>query len=354
VFASRVPLKTLPVLCKSLATMLHSGVPLLKTLEIASRKTGDSGCRKRIAAVREDVQRGTDIAQALRDQGAYFPELMTDMVAVGEQTGQLPEVLDGLADHYDNVVRLRRMLITMITWPAIQLVAAILIIALVIFVLGIVAGTRGPGAKQFDILGLGLMGTSGAIKWLAMSFGSIFGVLGGYFLIANVFRRKRFLDGLLMKIPVLGTSMRSFAIARFSWAFALTQQTGMPIARSLELSFRATSNGAFVGESPRVCGLVMQGEELSMALDEAGLFPDEYLSLVQVAEASGTVPETLERLSPQFEDQARRSLTALAVTLAWLVWVVVALFIIFIIFSFVMTYVRMLEGAASGNLDFLD
>jgi type IV pilus assembly protein PilC len=334
--------------------MLHSGVALLKTLEIASRKTGDSGCRKRIAAVREEVQRGTDIAQALRDQGGYFPELMTDMVAVGEQTGQLPEVLDGLADHYDNVVRLRRMLITMITWPAIQLVAAILIIALVIFVLGIVAGTRGPGAKQFDILGLGLMGTSGAIKWLAMSFGSIFAVLGGYFLIANVFRRKRFLDGLLMKIPVLGTSMRSFAIARFSWAFALTQQTGMPIARSLELSFRATSNGAFVGASPNVCGLVMNGEELSMALDESGLFPDEYLSLVQVAEASGTVPETLERLSPQFEDQARRSLAALAVTLAWLVWVVVALFIIFIIFSFVMTYVRMLERAASGNLDFLD
>jgi type IV pilus assembly protein PilC len=157
-----------------------------------------------------------------------------------------------------------------------------------------------------------------------------------------------------MKIPVLGTSMRSFAIARFSWAFALTQQTGMPIARSLELSFRATSNGAFVGASPSVCGLVMNGEELSMALDESGLFPDEYLSLVQVAEASGTVPETLERLSPQFEDQARRSLAALAVTLAWLVWVVVALFIIFIIFSFVMTYVRMLERAASGNLDFLD
>src|SRR5258708_8028839 len=98
------------------------------------------------------------------------------------------------------------MLITMITWPAIQLVAAILIIALVIFVLGIVAGTHGPGAKQFDILGLGLMGTSGAIKWLVMSFGSIFAVLGGYFLIANVFRRKRFLDALFSKVPFLGTS----------------------------------------------------------------------------------------------------------------------------------------------------
>jgi type IV pilus assembly protein PilC len=240
------------------------------------------------------------------------------------------------------------MLITMITWPAIQLVAAILVIALVIFILGILSP---PGQKSVDMLGLGLRGTAGAITWLVLSFGSIFAVLGGYFLLANVFRRKRFLDGALMKIPVLGGCMRSFAIARFSWAFALTQQTGMPISRSLELSFRATGNGAFVGASPRVCGLVMDGEELSGALDDSRLFPEEYLSLVQVAETSGTVPETLERLSPQFEEQARRSLTALAVTLGWLVWVVVAIFIIFIIFSIVLRYIGMINAAASGNLD---
>jgi type IV pilus assembly protein PilC len=352
VFNSRAPLKTLAILCKSLATMLHSGVALLKVLEIASRKTGNAGCRRKIVAVREEVQQGTDIAQALREQGGYFPELMIDMVAVGEQTGTLPEVLDGLADHYENVVRLRRMLITMITWPAIQLIAAILVVALVIFILGIVGESRGPGAKPIDMLGLGLLGPSGAVKWLAMSFGSIFGIIGGYYLVATVFRRKRFLDGALMMIPVLGGCMRSFAIARFSWAFALTQQTGMPISRSLDLSFKATGNGAFVGASPRVCQAVLEGDELSTALESARLFPEEYLSLVQVAETSGTVPETLERLSPQFEEQARRSLAALAVTLGWVVWVVVAMFIIFIIFMVISRYVRILEGAANGNFDF--
>lgn len=350
-FASRIPLKTLAVLCKSLATMLHSGVALLKTLEIASRKTGNTRCRQKIADVRLEVQQGTDIAQALREQHGYFPELMTDMVSVGEQAGALPEVLDGLAAHYENIVRLRRMLIGLITFPALQLVAAILVVALVIFILGIVGASAAPGQKPNDILGLGLMGTSGALIWLALTFGSIFAVIGGYYLIATVFRQQRFLDGMLMKIPVLGSCMRSFAIARFSWALALTQQTGMPIARSLELSFRATGNGAFVGASPSVCDSVLNGSELSQALDEARLFPEEYLSLVQVAEASGTVPETLQRLSPQFEDQARRSLSALAVMLGWLVWSVVAVFIIFIIFSFVMKYVGMINAAANGNLD---
>ena len=143
--------------------------------------------------------------------------------------------------------------------------------------------------------------------------------------------------------------MQSFAIARFSWAFALTQQTGMPIARSLESSFRATSNGAYVGASPQVCELVLNGEELGAALDDSGLFPDEFLSIVNVAETSGTVPEALARLSPQFEEQARRSLAALAVTVGWLVWVAVAMLIIYIIFSFFIQYVGLINRAASGN-----
>jgi type IV pilus assembly protein PilC len=352
VFASRAPLKTLAVLCKSLATMLHSGVALIKTLEIASRKTGNAGCRRRLAAVREEVQQGTDVAQALREQEGYFPELMTDMVSVGEHSGALPEVLDALADHYENILRLRRMLITLITWPMIQLVAAIFIVALVIFVLGIVASSQGPGSKPLDPLGLGLFGTSGALIWLGSAFGSIFAVVGGYWIVANVFRSKRFLDGLLMKIPVLGNCLRSFAIARFSWAFALTQQTGMPISRSLELSFRATGNGAFVGASPRVCDAVLNGDELSQALDDSRLFPDEYLSLVQVAETSGTVPETLQRLSPQFEDQARRSLAMLAVAAGWLVWAIVGVMIVFIIFRVVLWYVGIINKAVNGNFDF--
>ncbi len=351
-FKSRIPLKTLAVLCKSLATMLHSGVALLKTLEIASRKTGNARCRQKLADVRAEVQQGSDISQALRDQDGYFPELMTDMVSVGEQAGALPEVLDGLAAHYENIIRLRRMLIGLITFPALQLVAAILVVALVIFILGIIgASTAAAGGKPRDILGLGLTGTSGALIWLGLTFGSIFAVFVGYYLVSTVFRQQRFLDGMLMKIPVLGGCMRSFAIARFSWALALTQRTGMPIARSLELSFRATGNGAFAGASAGVCDSVLEGNELSQALDDARLFPEEYLSLVQVAEASGTVPETLERLSPEFEAQARRSLGALAVILGWLVWSVVAVFIIYIIFSFVLQYVGLINAAANGNLD---
>jgi type IV pilus assembly protein PilC len=344
-----IPLKTLAVVCKSLATMLHAGVPLLKALETLSRRTGDARCRRNVAEVRLAVQEGIDIATAMRDRRGYFPDLMIDMVDVGEQTGTLPEVLDGLANHYENNVRLRQTFLSMITWPVIQLVAAILVVAAMIYLLGALPAARGgPNAKPVDMLGWGLLGATGAVQWLCMSFGSIAGVLAAYFIIARGFRQQRLLDGVLLHIPVVGGCMRSFAIARFSWAFALTQQTGMPIARSLEASFRATGNGAFAGASREVQELVLSGEELAGALAAVRLFPEDYLQMVHVAETSGMVPETLERLSPQFEDQARRSLSVLAAMLGWVVWITVAIFIIFVIFSIFTQYLNALQNA--GNM----
>lgn len=142
--------------------------------------------------------------------------------------------------------------------------------------------------------------------------------------------------------------MRSFAIARFSWAFSLTQQSGMDILKSLESSFRATSNGAFVSASPHAGAAVKSGETLHTALVESRLFPIDYLEMIDIAETSGTVPETLERLSPQFEEQARRSLSALTTALGWGIWIMVAGFIVFLIFRIALTYIGMINDAAKG------
>lgn len=346
-FGSRIPLKTMSVLCRSLSTMLHSGVAIFKTLEISARKTGNARCREVLAAVTRDVEQGSDLSSALRNHGRFFPDLFIDMVDVAEQSGSLPEVLAGLGDHYDNVLRLRRSFIASITWPAIQLVAAILIVALLILVMGLIAESR-PGQPATDMLGWGLSGPSGALKWLAVSFGSIFGILAAYFIAAKVFNQQRFLDSMLLHVPVVGQCMRSFAIARFSWAYSLTQQAGMPIGRSIEASFRATGNGAFMGASQQVTEMVMQGQEVSVALDAVRLFPDDYLHMVQVAETTGTIPEMLQKLSPEFESQARRSLSALAAVMGWVVWLIVAGLIVFVIFSIFLKYVGMINDLSKG------
>ena len=342
-FSNRISLKSLALVCRALGTMLHSGVDIQRAFQLAAGKTGDSRCRAAMGEIRVAVGSGDDVSSAMRAQGDAFPELMIEMVDVAEQTGALPEILAGLADHFENNLRLRRDFLVSIAWPVFQLVMSILVIAAVLAILGWIASAQ--GGEPLDVLGWGLTGTSGALTWLMYSFGSIFALFVVYQLLSRSLLGKKFLHPFLMLIPAVGYCMRSFAIARFSWAFALTQQAGMPIDRSLEASLKATSNGAYVATIPQVWSMVSRGDTLSAALEETGRFPKDFLEMVHVAETSGTVPEMLERLGPQFEDQARRSLQALVGVLSWTVWLVVAMFIIFVIFSIVFWYIGMLNSA---------
>lgn len=119
----------------------------------------------------------------------------------------------------------------------------------------------------------------------------------------------------------------------------------MPIEDSLDASLKATSNGAYQAARPRVVSDVMAGETLTAALANTDLFPEEFMHIVDVAETSGTVPEALDRLSPQLEEQARRSLSALATALGWLIWLAVAGFIVFVIFSLAFFYLGLIDAA---------
>lgn len=343
-----MPLSSLSMFCRSLGTMLDSGVPLLKALKVISAQQRSDSSRRILENVHDELRKGSDLSTAMREHGTWFPELLVDMVSVAEQTGSLPEVLAGLAAHYENLERVKRMFLGAIAWPVIQLVAAVFIIAGMILVMGWVSQSQ-PGEKSFDPLGFGLKGEVGALIWLSYCFGSAITFAVTYFLLVRGFRQASFVHGLLLKIPVVGNCMRSFAIARFAWAYALTQQAGMDIKPSLESAFKATGNGAFVAATPMVVAMVMEGEEFVDAVAATGLFPRQFIEMVRVGESSGTVPETLQRLSPQFEDQARRSLAALTMLLGGAVWTMVAAMIIFLIFRLAMFYVNMINNAANGQ-----
>ncbi|HUG91699.1 MAG TPA: type II secretion system F family protein [Planctomycetaceae bacterium] len=342
-FTSRIGLKSLALVCRSLATMLHSGIAVDRAFTVAADKAGDGRCREALQNVHGAIRTGSQVGTAMRDQGEAFPALMIDLVDVGEQTGTLPEVLKSLSGHYENLLRLRRDFRRQIAWPLFQLVAAILVIAVVIVILGWIAESR--SGEPLDITGLGLSGESGALMWLVMTFGSLFGLFVAYKVFIRSLSRRKWLDGLLLGVPVVGRCLRSFAIARFSWSFALTQQSGMSIAPSLKASLKATSNGAFIAAGPGIWQMVREGHALSEALAASHLFPREFIETVSVAEASGTVPEMLDHLSPQFEEDARRDLQALTAALGWAVWAAVAVFIIILIFNIFSIYLGQINDA---------
>lgn len=342
-FSHRIPLKQLAIVCQSLSTSLHAGVPIVRAFETAGAKASDGRLRQALQDITRRLQSGEDVSTALRAQGGAFPPLMVDMVHVAEHSGALPEVLKSLAGHYENNLRLRRDFIGQIALPVIQLLAAILLIALLIWILGMIAASQ--GGQPLDVLGWGLTGTSGAVTWLsgwAIGGASAFLL---YKLLTQSLSGKAAVHRAVMNIPVIGTCMQSFAIARFSWAYHLTQEAGLPVKESLAASLRATANGAFIAAAPAMIADIMEGHELTDAMVRSELFPEDYIQIVHTGETTGTVPEQLARMSGHFEEQARRSLRGLASALGWLVWLGVAAFIIFVIFSIALWYVGMLDDA---------
>lgn len=327
--------------------MLESGIQIRKAIGIASKKAMHPPTKKVLRQVSDAIQGGSDISQALKEHGNFFPTLFVEMVTMAEESGSLPEVLKHLAEHYEANMRMKKELIGQLIWPVFQLVAAIFVIAILIMILGLIGESTGNDDMSFLVFGLA--GPTGAMIWLTGTFGTFAGMFVVWLLIQRAAQAKAVVDPLLLVVPVLGRCMRSFAIARFSWSFYLTQQSGMPVTRSLQGSLKATGNGAFVAQTPFITSAVMEGSSLTDSLAQSRLFTEEFIEMVSVAEESGTVPEALHRLSPQFEEDARRAMKTLTRMISAVVWLFVAGFIIFFVFRFMLWYVGQINNALEGT-----
>jgi len=333
---------------RSMARMMESGVEVRKSLQTAAKQSADSRMSATIQNVTQSVAGGRTLAEAFRKEGELFPPLFRDLVDVGEQTGSVPEVFSALSKYYESRIKQVREFRAAIAWPVIQLVAAIGIIGLLVFILGLLP--VGESGEPFDVIGLGLYGASGAITWF--TFWLVLAVVGFivWKIASNNTAWQMALHPVLLGLPVLGPCMRSFAISRFSWCFALTQQAGMTIKPSLECSLKATANGAFMMAQPLIWQELAEGETFADALTASKLFPGEYLQFVATAEETGTVPEQLDRMSHLFEEDAQRSMRRLTSIFSGVVWAGVAMIVIFFIFRIAMIYVGMLNDAVRQTM----
>src|SRR5262249_8355689 len=160
-------------------------------------------------------------------QGQALPPLFLALATVGEESGNLPEVLAELEKYYVVQRKLRRDFIDKITWPVVELIAAIFIIAGLIYVLGLVATVRGNA--PFDRLGFGLIGADGAVKFLAIVFGTLFSVAFVLWLVARLFRRRALVERLLLRLPAIGPCLSALALTRFCVALHLMMKTDLSV-----------------------------------------------------------------------------------------------------------------------------
>jgi type IV pilus assembly protein PilC len=322
-------------MCRRIGTSLDAGVDVRKIWEREAEKTGTT-TGAHAAAIRGMIGRGDSMFEALEASGDYFPPLLRKLVRVGEQAGQLDKTFLQLANHYEHSVRLRKTFVTSLAWPAIQLGLAVCIIGLLIWVLGMVGNT--------DVLGFGLMGTSGLIKYLAfltivaMAIGVAIHLIRNVIGVGWVIHRATLL-------PVLGDFIRTLGLARFAWVLSLISETHTPVRPAVQMALDATINPYFTTHAAEIDAMLAKGEPINEAL--RGAFPPEFVDTVQVGEEAGKLAETMGRMAKNYEEQVQSQSSIIATVASFVVWAIVALIIIAMIFRLAMFYLGTIHDLSS-------
>jgi type IV pilus assembly protein PilC len=299
-------------------------------------KRGGSALSVASGEIADSLSKGDSLKESFDQHSKLFPLLMLSMIQVGEETGNLPEILDELSRHYGEQAMLQRKLKSQITMPVFQLGMAIAVIAILIFVLGFLT--------DYDPLGWGLKGASGSIFFL----GIIISIITGGFLLwkivlSNVaFKAK--ISETFVNLPVVGSYLKESALGKFSIGLGLTLNSPMSTKKALRLSMEITSNDAFIQACQPVLSSIKKGQPIVMALSQCSIFPEEYLAQIEVAEESGSIPETCKRLALYHSEEAGRQLSIIFYLMGGAVWLCTAGFIIFMIMKMYGSYINKLGG----------
>lgn len=287
---------------------------------------------------------GESIAGAFREAGEFFPPMVYEMIEVGERTGRSDEVFLRLADHYDNILRLRRDFLFGIAWPMLELTIALLVMGLLIYIFGAI-GAEWEG-KPMSVLGL--YGTRGLMIYCGI-IGSIVAVLAGIFM-ANrhgwintdpLFRA-------LMNLPGIGVVLRTMVMSRLIWALAIATDSDLGANKSISLAVRSTQSSYYTSKLESMLRVIRQGQPMHTAFQQTRIYPDDFLDTLAAAELAGTISESMHRLAKDYENRAKQLYRAMAALAGVAIFLLVAGIMIFFI---IQLFTSMYLGPINDVLD---
>lgn len=320
-FSPQLRGKQLADLCHRLAISTESGIDIRQTWKRESNHArGRVGHAFR--AIREAIERGQTLTEAVAACGDLFPQLFIEMIHVGEQTGSLAEVLHRLSDHYQRSHTMRRSLRTRLTWPILELGAALFIFGALLAVIAALDLRRVNG-KPIDALGLGITGMGALAAYIQILFllgliaaGLVYAYRQGWLLFGP-------LERLIMGLPSIGPAIQKICLARLAWALHLTLNVEIDLRRIVPLALGATGSSYYTRWRGHITGLVAAGTPLSEAFATAGVFPDHFIEALYVAEESGQIVESMARLSRQYEEEADDAMQTLTTIFGFLLTLLV-------------------------------
>jgi general secretion pathway protein F len=302
----RVRGRHIGIMYGQLADLIGSGVPLLRALDSLIKSTVNPGLTRLLKDVRAAVADGKSLTEALREFPEVFPPLHTSMVQAGERAAFLEQVLRSLSEFLERLDDLRGKVLGAMIYPTLLTVVGIgvMMLALIFFVPKfepLLGGTQKPLPTEI------LFGLSRAVRgyWHYLLF-----ALGGamVFLWPRLRRPsdRRWVDKWRLKIPVIGTAFRMLAITRFCRVLGTMLANGVPLLQALKICEGATGS-LMLGERIREAAeSVRDGKALAGPLGVGGLFPDQVLAMIAVAEESNTLDKVLLQIADTVERRTNR------------------------------------------------
>lgn len=309
-FGEKITLKDIAVMSRQLATMISSGLSLLRSLMILAEQTESKPLAKVIAEVRGDVETGQSFSKALSKHPKVFPPIMINMVKAGEVGGFLDDVLVSIAANFEAEVALRNKVKSAMTYPVVVFfIAIIAVVAMLLFIVPVFA-------SMFDDLGGELPTPTKVLVALSnvLKVGTVPLIIAGVAFSAwwgknkHRYEVREKIDPIKLKLPIFGMLIRKIALARFTRNFGAMIRSGVPILQALDIVGQASGNVVIEKATTAVQDSVRRGQSLAGPLAQHAVFPPMVVQMMAVGEDTGALDTMLDKIA-DFYDQEVESTT---------------------------------------------
>lgn len=312
-FGNRVKLKELAVMARQFATMINSGLSLLRALTILKEQTPSKALANVLNDVRNDVETGSALSAALGKHPKVFPPLMVNMTKAGEVGGFLDSVMLQIADNYEAEVKLRGKVKSAMTYPVVVLCIAILaVLGMLLFVVPVFSKMFKDLGGKLPLPTQILVNISKELKILlpvliVLAIGAVV-VWSKVRLTPQV---RNVVDPLKLKLPVFGNLFRKIAVSRFSRNLGTMMHSGVPILQSLDIVADTTGN-VVLGRAVRdVQSSIRNGESLTAPLSQHPVFPPMVVQMMAVGEDTGALDSMLAKIAEFYDQEVEATTEAL-------------------------------------------
>jgi len=326
----KITAEDIAVFSRQLATMLAAGIPMVQSFEIIGVGHDKPAMQKLVLTVKQDIETGTSLHQALAKHPLYFDDLFVNLVEAGEQAGALETVLDKIATYKEKTEALKKKIKKAMFYPAAVLAVAVIVtVILLIFVIPQFEEIfKGFGADlpAFTVMVIGMS------RWMQANGLKLLGlVIAAVFAFAYFYKRSRpmrqFLDRVALQVPVIGPILKKAAIARYARPLATMFGAGVPLVEAMKSVSGATGNIVYQDATLKMRDEIATGMRMQRAMENTGLFPNMVVQMIAVGEESGSLDEMAGKVADFYEADVDAAVDGLSSLLEPLIMVILGVLV---------------------------